>query len=453
MNLRDATMYVYAYGGDEYLNGVIGACLGLGLKAQPGSPDFWEREDPAGTVEAIRLNSGSSRAVLVCRSGLSWKALQQEWSRSQLQAPDRVGEVHVLYAVYAGSPAEQDAVAVACGLSADAVALATPWPGVHLWENGTGRDRILTLVGPLLSWERMEAWIWPAGRTLPAPLPALLWQAARLRQEERTFGENAKEIRKRLVALHRQAAGLLAAGPVRRTEQTMLRLHWDTAHVAADEALLRAQAVAVEAIRSELAAADPDGRAGDLLDGDADLGRWLAVEIADLADSAHAAVAYAEPVAGAVRAGDNYLVQSLAERTQYYVTVQAAAIGALLVVLATVQSISYKWPTAEYLKLPVTVVLGLLALVIPIWAGWRPTADAPDRRTPRWLAAPAVTAAAAIAWLAATAVSHALTGHPAPATLSGPAAAAAAAAALLLVSVGRLRTTQKLTGSSVPDPG
>jgi hypothetical protein len=358
-----------------------------------------------------------------------------------------------LYAIYAGPPAEQNAVAVACGLSADAAVQATPWPGAYLWEDSTGPDRILTLAGPLLAWQQMEGWIWPAGRTLPAPLPALLWQAARLRQEEQTFTANAKEIRERLLALHRRAAGLLAAGLARRTEQAMLQLHWDTAHVAADEALLRAQTVTVEAIRSELAAADPDGRAGDLLDADADLGHWLALEIADLADSAHAAVAYAEPVAGAVRAGDNYLVQSLAERTQYYITVQTAAIGALLVVLATVQSISYKWPTAEYLKLPVTVVLGLLALVIPIWAGWRPTADAPDRRTPRWLAAPAVTAAAAIAWLAATAVSHALTGHPAPATLSGPAAAAAAAAALVLVTVGWLRAARDVSGSSAADPG
>ena len=419
----------------------------------------------SGVLEALLYRSSQLSALLVCRapkSGHGWTELAEAWHAYQsAAAPTRaavIGEVRLYYALYPGTRpwqelAEDVRKALPGDVSPDVPASVTqPAPGAYLWEPARGADhrpvRSLVLVAPDSEVARSDAWVWPAGDASLRPLPGYLWEMAKVRHEGRWFAAKVPGWRKEQMGMHEDVLSIMDASSLRETtdddialERTLRELQWRTALAAADEARLRVTATTVDAALAnarEQLAGWPHSGTGPIGD-DLRYGTWLAAEIADEIEGLHNAVAYAEPVTRAGMAGTEVRLRSLSDRTEYLMVVQTAAIGSVLVLLTAVQSIEYTWPLARSLRLPFVVVLALVALVLPIYAGRRPTAASPLRRPPRWLVLPVAGLAAATAWLAATVVSHLASGHPAPPPVSLAAAVLAAAVSAISLLFLRFR--------------
>jgi hypothetical protein len=439
-------LHVYAFDDASRHEDLVRRCVNLGMARVRDRP-VWRDGSAPGTVEAIAVPG----AMMVCRTGAGWSALRAAWCAESPRPGEVLGDVLLLYARYRGVRRSWRTVApaVEAELGSPATLLTTsPVPGCYLVERvpaDTGGVRTFVLVGPASQGDRMDRWVWPAGVGRVQPVPDFLWQANRLRHEQRLFERYRQRVRDRQASVSAHVAAILADRPPDGLDPAsadeLRHLQWETAKTAADEARLRAQAVTVDAIVSNMSdalAGWPTDEGGPVA-ADLELGRWLAAEIRDEADGAQHSVALAEPITRAALADNDLKYQRLGERTERLITVQAAAIGAVVLVFATSQSISYRWPAAESLKLPFIVVVGLLALAAPIWAGLRPTRDSPQRRTPRWLPAVVAALAAATAWLLATLVSGIVADHPAPTIVSSTTAVVAAIGTVVAARLRRRR--------------
>jgi hypothetical protein len=429
-------LHVYSFDADASRDDDLRRrCVALGMTPVAGEP-VWRDDTAPTTVEAIAVPG----AMFVCRSGTGWPDLRTRWCATAPHVGEILGDVVLYLAHYPGVRRSWRTVrpVVEAGLGTAVGDVPTvPAPGCYLVEMVTADDvRTLVLVGPAGRAARSERWVWPAAVGV-APVPRYLWQANRLRHEQRVLADLRSDIRDRQTSVTAHVAAILAggsgggpAGAVDPTSEEELRhLQWSTAKAAADEARLRAQAVTVDAIVENSAGALPDWPTdgGGPFAADLARGRWLTAELSDEADRSQQAVALAEPITRAVLADNDFALRRLTERTDQRIAVQAAAIGAVLLVFATAQTISYRWPGAESLKLPFIAVLGLLALMVPLWAGRRP----PARAIPRWLPAATAVLSAATGWLLTTGISRIVAERPAPAFASITVAMTSAAVTLL----------------------
>jgi hypothetical protein len=401
VRLHSEVLHVYVFGHIEDAERRVEQ---LGLERVPGKP-VW-RVDAEGVVEAIKV---SDSVMLIC--------LGDERRRKWTDLPSREGrtrQVHLRYALHTGGRHTWQEAADAIG-EPEAKLVGVPRPGSHLLElRGVNSGiRTIALVAPELEENEIDSLVWPEAIGFLPPVPSYLREAFKLADETSALDKQHRPISERRSALVNGVSALFDNPKPETAEEDLRRLQWRAALVAADEARLRVQALTADAIIANMAVADSWPLATDLT-----TARWLAAEITAEADRSHQAVALAEPIARAVEASNNAKLRELSERTHYLITVQASVIAAVLLVLGAAQTTEYDWPTALFLKLPLIVTLGLAALIVPIWATQRPTADHPKRRPPRWLAAPAVALGASTGWLVASAMSELAAGRPAPTLVS-----------------------------------
>jgi hypothetical protein len=431
MALRSFAMHVHTYldgeDGVGVLLDLVEACNALGMSETPidgprGVRTPWLRAERAfhsprdrGIYEALEFHTARQTAFLICLvpdDGLDWRALDTQWLRAAgTESADagagRVGRVRLYYALYEGDGA--------VGSLADLAGHALPgkevpgrrselFPGCHLWEVESdaehAADRALVLLAPAdaEAEQRSDDWVWPNGTYRLPPLPAYLWQMAKVRHEARRFEERRSS--PVLFELTGRAARFERAeklgGQNRQARDDELRaLQRYTALASAGAAALRAMQRTVEASAENALAVLPDaGR--DAADGvfaaDKTYTDWLLVEITDEAAAAGDAVSYAGPMAA--------LAEAAAEERRQLLTVQqTATIAAIGLFLAATQAIEYNWRTYASTQTPFVIAVLFFGLLVPLTAMSRPS----GRLSRRWLAWVLITGtglAVSVAWFA-----------------------------------------------------
>ncbi|MFF0728444.1 CATRA conflict system CASPASE/TPR repeat-associated protein [Streptomyces sp. NPDC004134] len=439
--------------------------LSVALSPAPGGQGSWAAFDRA-WAEAV--GSGGEWALGEARVYVAYEAAPgPHGGHADLEDPadpgDRDGRAARLAAtVRPLLPDVPQAPGSALPLRLGAPA-AVPHPPVVLWEAvpprepgghparqapsgpyAAGRTRRFVAVAADRGAEpaAAERWLWTQGTGTPPPFARYLADAAKVRYEMRVHAAHDSDLGSpagpavagALAALERSVAAagegaqvrgrelpdwrsrllMLVSGPAGLT-QWITRLTEMRATVRIAEANMRAR-------REETGL--PDGGQGPFAD-DAALTAWFSQRLTDgllylEADRERARDALAALTAEAEfalqeRREATLRAEELAQRRQSRVNLfQSAFLGAVLMVLAAVQTLAYELPFVAPPAVPALIaLLGALALLLATLVLW--VATPPQERGPgRTGALLAGLVGGTGGWLAATAVTHALTGAGSP---------------------------------------
>ncbi|GAA1866831.1 CATRA conflict system CASPASE/TPR repeat-associated protein [Actinomadura bangladeshensis] len=479
-----AHVFVAAEGstGDEdrrYLRGVWRACdevLGMtdgvaGLDADP--PAGWDGTAAASGVLAARTRPGSGvqQAILrrerdvFCLSvilepdpseGIGWAELDARWSRA-LAAPTRgtVGTARIFVArlgadatdrarageLVAGVPVEEGAAAL--------------WPergiavpeGFMVWEASAPDDRRverrLVVIARRDGEHDLSDWTWIGPGAVLPPLAGYLLNAARLRFELRIWddGEGTRRLREDTDTVVGRLLGTVTASAGRGhgeaelidASRELVSLQTRAMGLADRTARLREMARTVAIAAANLAAFGGGTQLGGLFADDRALAEWFGRRL----DDETAYLDAASQRAGQVGAlADQLLLRDRQRRQESVNLGLTGVVGAVLMVLAAIQSLGYDVPLPAPVEPAVVTALGAFALLASLVVL---RVVVPDQRWPRVLVRAAVGGVtASLGWVAASAVGGAEAG-PGWAVLS---AGVGFVAGVLGVSVPRrLRST------------
>ncbi|GAA1802628.1 CATRA conflict system CASPASE/TPR repeat-associated protein [Actinomadura chokoriensis] len=451
-----AHVFVAAEGGagDEdrrYLRGVWRACdevLGMtdgvaGLDADP--PAGWDETSAASGVLAARTRPGGGveQAILrrerdvFCLSvilepdpseGIGWAELDARWSRA-LAAPTRgtVGTARIFVArlgadatdrVRAGElvadvPVEEGAAAL--------------WPergvavpeGFMVWEASAPDDRRverrLVVIARRDGEHDLSDWTWIGPGAVLPPLAGYLLNAARLRFELRIWddGEGTRRLREdtdavvgRLLATVTASAGRgRGEAELIDASRELVSLQTRAMGLADRTARLREMSRTVAIGAANLAAFGGGAPLGGLFADDRALAEWFGRRLDD-------EIAYLD--AASQRAGqvgalaDQLLLRDRQRRQESVNLGLTGVVGAVLMVLAAIQSLGYDVPLPKPVEPAVVTALGASALLASLVVL---RVVVPDQRWPRVLVRAAVGGvAASLGWVAASAIGGAEAG-------------------------------------------
>ncbi len=338
-----------------------------------------------------------------------WRELDETWTRVAGEPPPGViGVVRVyvgLLSFAAGAPE--------IGVEAPAAvreAVPGDWTGrwerrgtvtstgLGVWEPTSGDDRLerrLVVLAPDGHDAELSAWTWSDGGAALPPLANYLLHAAVVRYELRVL-RGRTDVKARREAM-RDATSELRA--------TLRRL--DTAGSAVDDVLrdcvlleqdvaaatevlgaLRTMSRTVQVATANLAATAPEitteGRPG-LFSDDREVATWLAArldnDITYVEISRDTARDVAAIVAPAVARHTSRASEARSARAQRFALLQAAAVGAVLMILAAVQSFQYSVALPRPVMPAVICLLGAFAL----WSALVALQVAMAGRSGRWL--------------------------------------------------------------------
>lgn len=466
-------VYIYFHGRRDAATAdrVVTACRALGITETadlPRVPTSTPRAvqslthpnpGPEGKAvrQALRYTTTSLDAFLVCLAppdgSADWRELDRTWRHAAGGATDAdcTGQVRLFYALYDGDGATADLVAAAQAALPDGQVitddqLIEPAPGCCLWEvRSTDPDRlerVFVLLAPTSQEKVSDSWVWPRGNDRIRPLPAYLWEMAKIRHEARRFRERRSQDRQS--RLHDLAARVERSErtypePSRTREERLRKLRREVALGAADEAELRLMTRTVQAAEHNarawlldwadtLEVRDRHAWAESLtgpVAADQTYVAWLLSEIDDATDTAHNTVAYAEPMAQIGAADLEQQLRDLGERNEFLAALHTAVLAAVGLLLAASQSLSYDWPIYASLRAPFIVSVAAGGLLLLLVAALRSARFC--RRL--WIGAAAAGGAASVAWFVTTLLVRWQTGHPptGPTTVAWSAAAAAVA--------------------------
>lgn len=312
--------------------------------------------------------------------------------------------------------------------------------GVTVWELPGGRtDRRLLVLAPESREDALDRWSWSADGPVLPPLTRYLAHAARIRYQQVVLHRDLPDLDRLLddVAASSDAlAALLRDGPDTEASTPELLRQADrltevrNRHAGLVDTLARARTMTrtVRVAERNLAAAlDPPRFAapGGLLDADRQVAESATEQLLAAETYLQAELDRAGPLLATARAS---LDERIRDRVDGRMLVQTSLIGALLAVLAAVQSLGYRVGLARSLNAPLIALVGALVLWLPSAVlHWMPGARVPRgwRRLDRVFLA---LACAAAGWFGTAAAVRYGGGQPAPpwASLAGAAGAAVA---------------------------
>ncbi|MEU5993644.1 CATRA conflict system CASPASE/TPR repeat-associated protein [Spirillospora sp. NPDC047418] len=436
----------------RYLHDVWRACedvLGMtdrvaGLDADP--PAGWDAPSASSGVLAARTRPGGGvyQAILrrerdvFCLSvilepdpseGIGWPELDARWSRA-LAEPTRgtVGTVRMFVARLGADATDRvRADELVADVPADAGASAL-WPergvavpdGFMVWEASVPDDRRLERRVVVIARQEGErdlsdwTWIGP-GAVLP-PLAGYLLNAARLRFQLRIWddGEGTRRLREDTDAVvGRLLATVPAASAGRGHGETelidasreLVSLQTRAMGLADRTARLREMSRTVAIAAANLAAFGGGTRLGGLFADDRGLAEWFGRRLDD-------EIAYLD--AASQRAGqvgalaDQLLLRDRQRRQESVNLALTGVVGAVLMVLAAIQSLGYDVPLPAPVEPAVVTALGASALLASLVVL---RVVVPDRRWPKVLVRAAVGGVgASLGWVVASAAGGAAAG-------------------------------------------
>ncbi|MFF5290772.1 CATRA conflict system CASPASE/TPR repeat-associated protein [Paractinoplanes globisporus] len=322
----------------------------------------------------------------------------------------------------------------------------------HVWETGPGEDgragRTLVIAAPAGTDDEVSAWLWSPGAGARAPLTRYLVDAAKMHALVRTLRDERQviELRARIDEGADRLVGLMSGAAtedkLRAALQQVAVTQAESAGVIDTIAWCRRAGLSAEAAAANLSAARKAH-----LDGDAEHGPFaddvaMTGSLRDhLDDDLHYLTVAREraqqltDVVGTVLAGRLEERREAGHRRQErFGLVQAALIGAVLMGLTAIQSLSYTVPMPASAKPALIATLGAIALYL---AAIAVRLVLPSRRALlSWLEDLALALAIGSAlWLAAAWISRRAFGHVLPwgLTLGAFGAGIVAAAAVSVV--------------------
>ncbi|MEV0430083.1 CATRA conflict system CASPASE/TPR repeat-associated protein [Micromonospora sp. NPDC050495] len=382
------------------------------------------------------------------RDEVGWRDLPET---APADGDQRIGDVTVYLGLLPGSaPAGADAAAAL----ARALRPAPPPPvdldwqrtacgfrdGITVWELPGGRTRRRLLVlAPESREDALDRWLWSADGPVLPPLTRYLAHAARIRYQQLVLHRDLPDLDRLLddvaASSDALAAGLRDRPDTDASTSELLRqadrlTEVRNRHAGLIDTLARTRTMSrtVRVAERNLAAALESPRfaaPGGLLDTDRQVAESATEQLHAAETYLQAELDRAGPLLVTARAS---LDERIRDRVDGRMLVQTSLIGALLAVLAAVQSLDYRVAVARSLNAPLITLVGALVLWLPSAVlHWIPGARVPRgwRHLDRIFL---VLTCSAAGWLGTAAVVRYGGGHPAPpwASLAGAAGTALA---------------------------
>ncbi|GAA2775264.1 CATRA conflict system CASPASE/TPR repeat-associated protein [Nonomuraea dietziae] len=382
--------------------------------------------------DALALTVGMSPPA---RDGVDWRELEERWTRTADDLPAwALGEARLFTGVAPDLTAPPSEAPHGFPLSQlEGTALLVDGH-TAVWEQQGADDRLtrrLLVISAVRRQDDSEAWMWtPGGASVP-PLTLHLLHAAKvrhqlrqrdrfdadevLRRADETLRErhraSSDDPAERLLEVRRRLSGLLSGPDGLTWATTLLREMERTVRIA--EANLRP---------STRLAATPGPFRDDL-----ELAAWLGQRLDDdllyleaarerVRDGLTEAVQAAEEAVQDRRERLQRRQEELQRHRERLNLLQAAVVGAALMVLAAIQAFGYRVPLPGSVTPAVIATLGSLALLLATVTLW--TAGEPGAPAQRWtrlaIRGSAGMACAALAWVGCALAFHLATGTAAP---------------------------------------
>ncbi|GGQ75550.1 CATRA conflict system CASPASE/TPR repeat-associated protein [Couchioplanes azureus] len=251
-----------------------------------------------------------------------------------------------------------------------------PTPGMLVAELHTARARHRGLFAVAPAEATLDEWLWTSpGAGLPA-LTRYLLQAAQLRHQNAElrglrprFTAVAEKIDEHCTAMRTALAGTdVPLARILEADQALTRLSTDQGGVVEQLTLVRAMTGTVEAITHNLEAVGRIGAAArgresrELAPADRRMADRTLVQLRT--EEAYLAAAQLK-AAEQSRLAAAVVTTRLAERKASLTLLQTAVIGAVLMLLAAVQSLEYEVPLPARLQPPTIALLAAIALALP----------------------------------------------------------------------------------------
>lgn len=329
---------------------------------------------------------------------LGWPALEREWDEVLgSPSPGTIGTARILQARLTDPVVPVDpivlgsAVASASGIPGDwpeagVLRLAAPLGPFAVWEAPPAPDPVPATVPSLPDTrmhrrvvvvaaadhdDRLSAWTWSRGTSELTPLASYLLHAAKVRFELRIrAGGTGRELRARVDAAiapllelaedvgdgGRPDARRLVASSV-----PLVRLQAGELGLADRASRLREMRRTVEVATRNIAAHAGPEPPGGLFADDADLARWAAQQLDDDVTYLEAALDRARSVTALA---DQLVQRGIQARREWFNLALTGVVGAILMVLAAMQSLKLEFTLPVPLG-GVVSFLGVFALLVP----------------------------------------------------------------------------------------
>ncbi|MDT0353623.1 CATRA conflict system CASPASE/TPR repeat-associated protein [Pseudonocardia charpentierae] len=336
-----------------------------------------------------------------------WSELEAEWDAVlRPPTPGVVGEVRILQARLADPAARLDPAALGpvveaaagtpgewarTGVLRDAVPLGpfavweVPDPAQTAWD--TRAARRLIVVAPADGDDQLSAWTWSRGTPELTPLASYLLHAAKLRYELRVRA--AAMVRDLRVSVDAEIGPLLrltdevATGrdpdvrALSAASARLVKLQAGDLGLANRSSRLREMRRTVEIAARNMAAYRGPEQPTGLIDDDAGLADWAARQLDNDVTYLEAALDRTRSV---VALADQLVQRGLQDRRERFNLGLTGVVGAVLMVLAAMQSLKLEFTLPKPLLAGVVSGLGALALLVPALLV---RLAAPDRRSSR----------------------------------------------------------------------
>ncbi|HET9253719.1 MAG TPA: CATRA conflict system CASPASE/TPR repeat-associated protein [Pseudonocardiaceae bacterium] len=323
--------------------------------------------------------------------GISWAQLDRQWSDvAGKVSPGVIGTARLYLARLAGAGAPTPdgalAVVVRSACPADPAAAADWWErgvtvpeGFAVWEASSpadGRDlRKIIVVAAADRDPELSAWAWISrDRSLP-PFGRYLLHAAKLRYQRRVWGagQGFRELRQEADVTVRRLLSMLtprARSPQRWREPAPAELVEASHELASLQARalglvdsstrLREMRRTVVIAAANMTALSDDANLGGLFADDRALAGWLGEQLDDDATYLEAAQERVRQVSALT---DQLVQRGQQRRQERFNLGLTGVIGAILMSLAAIQSLSYSVPLPPPVKPAVVTALGAVALL------------------------------------------------------------------------------------------
>jgi len=354
----------------------------------------------------------------------TWDTLDGEWATALPPRADGVlGSVRIVQAELADPACSLDATAlgpVVGGLlvvpgdwaARGVVRAEPPWGSFAVWEASDHPvtddrfDRRLVVIAPHGRGHELSAWTWTYDRELP-PLARYLMHAAKVRFELRVWAADTSRSQLRRDTDRAIARLLRLADQVRDGHEPdpaalmdvsvpLTRLQAGELGLVDRASRLRDMRRAVQVAATNMAALARNDQDGGLFADDRDLAEWFQRQLDHDAGFLDSAAERARTVAAL---GDQLVTRGLASHQERVNLGLTGVIGAVLLVLAAIQSLGYQFPLEPRVKdaviPPAIAVSGAIALVLSMIV---------LRTASRRRALPAAVLSASVSLLAAAAV-------------------------------------------------